>query len=234
MIRRCLHRQFLGFTGLHAGQLLVDILNEDAGDAAGLHRKLRILLPRDLRPGKGNGEVGNHAVLALHTTVFDRHQCPLLLAEVVHRLADVLFSQLDPGLLDRDALEFRQFKRRPNLDLERVAQRSGRRQHNIIGLLKFRLADHFKLVLRDHIPKALTNKIVPHILANIIAIALFDQPLRCFARPEPRQSRLEPQIPVVLVDLAADALGGDLDRHFLGRRTKIFDGCRVVELHACL
>ena len=62
--------------------------------------------------------VGDQVVAHFHAAVFHRHERSLLLAQIQHRLVEMLVLYLDLRLLDRKTRQRRQLKVRLDLDLK--------------------------------------------------------------------------------------------------------------------
>ena len=77
------------------GQLLVQIIDLNSGDASGSGDDLGIVLMGDDFVADLHVNVGDHVVAVFHAAIFDGDERSLLLAQVLHRLLDVLFGDVD-------------------------------------------------------------------------------------------------------------------------------------------
>ena len=215
--------------GLHPAQFLIQIIHLDAGDAPGAGDNLRIVLMPDDVAIQLHMHVADQIILVLHAAVFDRNQRPLLLPQVGHRLLNVLVGYLDLGPLDLDPLQLRNGDVRLDLNLEGIAERALLRQLHRLRLIEHRLADDLEVIFFHRLLIALLDKLAADLIFDVLAEAFLDQLLRRVTDAKTGNGRLLAQLLEGLFQFGSDALLGNLNVDFLGRRAGVLDSDRVLE-----
>ena len=175
--------------------------------------------------------VGDQIVAVFDAAIFDRNQRALLLAQVLHRLIDVLVGDFDLRLLDLQAVEVRKRDLRLHFDLERIAQRPVFGELDRFGIVELRLADDLQVVLLDRLLVALADERAADLFLDVVGrIASRSASAGHGPTRKPGMAACWRSSLNCSSSFGGDPILGDFDGDLLGRRAGVLDLDRVGEL----
>ena len=195
-----------GFAGLGAGELRVEIVDLQAADAARTRDHLPVVLMADDLAAEFQIDVGSQVIAALDAAVFDGNQRALLLAQVLHRLIDVLLGDGDLRLLHLEIGKVREGDLRRHFHREGIFQRAFIRQLDRFLGVELGIADDLKVVFGDSLVVAFAHEGAGDLVLHVFAESAFEKFSRGMADAEAGDGRLLAQFLILLVEFDEDPL----------------------------
>jgi hypothetical protein len=211
------------FAGLLALEFHVQIVDLNSRESARLGDDLRIVLMRNHGAVHLQVNIGHQIIARLDAAVLDRDQNALLLAQIEHRLIDVLFLHFHLGLLDRKPRQRRKIDVRLNFDLEGIGQASGFGKLDFLRIVKMRLADDVQRILGNRLLIAFADERSLHLIANIAVEPFFDELPRRVSGPKAGKGRLAAKLLELLLQLGRDHFLRDFDGDLFRRRAGVLN-----------